>query len=250
MKLFDLTGRQALVIGGVGPYGRQATVGLCQAGARVTIATRNRKILDRDPKTFHPTNPPAVDLCNLTNDDDVRALADRQGAAGIVVYSAAPGSGYGWKQTPASFERAILAHGLLAWAVLHHFGDAMAAYGRGSITTLGSVQAHGGPDFTLYPSGWEPPADYTFGKAGLLNLTRHAAAVYGPRGVRCNHITLGPFQKDPASDDADRVTKRIYLDRMAGPNDLLGPIVFLASDASAFVTGADLVVDGGQTAAY
>ena len=106
-----------------------------------------------------------------------------------------------------------------------------------------------GPDFSLYEGlaeGGLP--DYFFHKGGMLQLTRYAAALYGSRGVRVNTLSFGPFRKHQSDELATRFAARTLLRRMGDPPEAGGAVVFLASDASSYMTGANLVIDGGYTA--
>jgi NAD(P)-dependent dehydrogenase (short-subunit alcohol dehydrogenase family) len=106
-----------------------------------------------------------------------------------------------------------------------------------------------GPDFSLYEGlNMSCPPDYFVHKGGVLQLTRFAASKLGPRGVRVNTVSPGGFfnRQDPRL--VERYSARTFLGRMANQSDLKGAIVFLASDASAYVTGANILVDGGYTA--
>jgi NAD(P)-dependent dehydrogenase (short-subunit alcohol dehydrogenase family) len=106
-----------------------------------------------------------------------------------------------------------------------------------------------GPDFTLYEGlGWGTPPDYFFHKGGMVQLTRFAASKLGPKNVRVNCIIPGGFYTDQDPRFVKRYEARTFLGRMANDTDLKGTIVFLASDASAYITGASLAIDGGYTA--
>jgi NAD(P)-dependent dehydrogenase (short-subunit alcohol dehydrogenase family) len=108
-----------------------------------------------------------------------------------------------------------------------------------------------GPDTTLYKGmdfhGLIP--DYFFHKGGMLNFTRFVASYYGDKNVRCNCISPGGLASHRTSERfIERYSDRTFLGRMANDTDLMGSVVFLASDASLYVTGANLPVDGGYTA--
>jgi NAD(P)-dependent dehydrogenase (short-subunit alcohol dehydrogenase family) len=106
-----------------------------------------------------------------------------------------------------------------------------------------------GPDFTLYEQlDWSTPPDYFFHKGGLLQLTRFAAAKLGPSGVRVNAISPGGFFTNQDPRFVERYNARTFLGRMANDTDLSGVTIFLASDASAYITGTNIPVDGGYTA--
>jgi len=133
--------------------------------------------------------------------------------------------------------------------MLRAFGDTMAEAGGGSIVNIGSIQGMVGPDYALYEDlnmGTVP--DYFFHKAGMINLTRYYAARLGPRGVRVNCLSPGGFFNHQPPEFVRRYEQRTFLRRMAGDHDLGGPVAFLLSDASAYITGVNLPVDGGYTA--
>jgi NAD(P)-dependent dehydrogenase (short-subunit alcohol dehydrogenase family) len=131
------------------------------------------------------------------------------------------------------------------------FADVMAEQKQGSIVNIASIQGVIGPDATLYEglpmSGWYP--DYFFHKGGMINFTRYVASYYGRFGVRCNGLIPGGFIQETTSPEfVRRYSARTFLGRMANPEDIGGAVVFLGGDASAYITGANLPVDGGYTA--
>jgi NAD(P)-dependent dehydrogenase (short-subunit alcohol dehydrogenase family) len=132
------------------------------------------------------------------------------------------------------------------------FGSAMRKRRRGSIVNIGSLYASVAPDPTVYehlgdPPFLKPPA-YGASKAGIVNLTRYFARLWGPHGVRVNALSPGGVRGDQDEQFISKYCARVPLGRMAEPVDLVGPLVFLASDASCYVTGFELRVDGGFTA--
>jgi NAD(P)-dependent dehydrogenase (short-subunit alcohol dehydrogenase family) len=132
--------------------------------------------------------------------------------------------------------------------VTRAFAEKMGDAGRGSIINISSIFGMVGPDLWIYEEvGWPQPPDYFFHKAGMINLTRYVAAHYGARGVRCNTISPGGYFTDQEQGFLWRYEKSTCLGRMAGDNDLKGAIVFLASDAAAYITGVNLPVDAGRT---
>ena len=129
------------------------------------------------------------------------------------------------------------------------FGNHMAEQGKGSIINISSIQGMIGPDYTLYEGLDMPvPPDYYFHKGGVLQLTRHAASTLGPKGVRVNVISPGGLLGNQGEKFIKRYSARTFLGRMADQEDLKSAIVFLASDASAYITGANIPVDAGYTA--
>ena len=130
------------------------------------------------------------------------------------------------------------------------FGDHMAEHGGGSIINIGSYMGVLGPDDSLYKgtemTGFVP--DYFFHKDGMNNFTRFLASYYGPKNVRCNILNLGGFYNGQNETFVERYNERTFLKRMANETDIMGSVVFLASDASAYITGSSISVDGGYSA--
>ena len=125
-----------------------------------------------------------------------------------------------------------------------YFGSHMSIFNSGSIINIGSDLGLIGPDQRLYK---EPkPVSYSVAKAGLLGLTRYTAT-YWPN-IRCNYLALGGVYNNQPKEFVDELCKRIPMNRMATPNEYKGAIVFLLSDASKYMTGAVMSVDGGRTA--
>jgi NAD(P)-dependent dehydrogenase (short-subunit alcohol dehydrogenase family) len=136
------------------------------------------------------------------------------------------------------------------------FGAPMRDAGRGSIVNIGSLYGSIAPEPTFYDHipvdpPFLKPAAYGASKAGVLALTRYFARLWGGAGVRVNTLSPGGVRGGQGGQDPDFTAKycaRVPLQRMAKPEDLVGPVVFLASDASSYVTGHELRVDGGFTA--
>lgn len=251
--LFDLTGRVALVSGGTGLYGRQIAEALAEAGARTFIASRNLDKLRAQAVVFQKAG---LDVTALQYDQAeersiqelLRQVLDAAGKIDILVNNSVLRSMRDWSDPAGDFARSMEVNATGLFMMTRAFGDQMARQGAGSIINVGSIQGMVGPDFTLYEGlPWNTPPDYFFHKGGLVQLTRYAAAKLGPHGVRVNAVSPGGFFS--AQDDrfVERYNARTFAGRMANETDLKGAIVFLASDASAYVTGANLAVDGGYT---
>ena len=130
------------------------------------------------------------------------------------------------------------------------FGGAMVEAGRGSIVNIGSLYASVAPEPRFYDHmpGFVKPAAYGASKAGVVQLTRYFARQWGPHGVRVNALSPGGVRAGQDGEFQSKYCARVPLGRMAEPEDLGGPLVFLASDESRYVTGHELRVDGGFTA--
>jgi len=254
LERFNLSGKTALVTGGSGLFGRQITEGLAQAGARTFIASRQADVNNRFADQCRASGL-LVTAAKLDQADEgsIEQLKERliaeAGRVDILVNNAVLRSMANWSSPMADFAKSMAVNGTGLFAMTRSFGEHMAERGGGSIINIGSIQGSVGPDFSLYRGlGWETPPDYYFHKGGMLNFTRFAASKLGPRGVRVNVVSPGGFLADQDPRFVERYAAKTMLGRMANATDLQGAVVFLASDASAYVTGANLFVDGGYTA--
>ena len=126
--------------------------------------------------------------------------------------------------------------------------ETMQQQGRGSIINIASIYGVVSNDPTLYEgTSMVQPPTYNFVKAGMINFTRYLACYYGASGIRANCLSPGGYFNNQPPSFVERYSRRVPLGRMMGHEDLQGAVVFLASDASAYVTGQNLLVDGGWT---
>lgn len=264
MSPFDLTGRVAVVTGALGKLGPVFCEALLRAGARVVGLDREGAppspafdALARDEKDRVQLY--AADVRDRVSLERARErIVAQHGAPSVLVNNAGidspPGSGGGARieDVPPDVFLGILEVNVVgAFQVTQVFGPAMVAAGRGSVINIGSLYASVSPDARFYdhlsPPFLKPPA-YGASKAALVNLTRYLATHWGPQGVRVNALSPGGVLGGQDALFRSKFTGRVPLGRMAVASDLGGPLVFLASDASAYVTGIELRVDGGFTA--
>jgi NAD(P)-dependent dehydrogenase (short-subunit alcohol dehydrogenase family) len=254
---FSLSGMTALVTGGAGLFGRQITAALAEAGARTFIAARNLEALE---SMAIDCRARSLDVTALQYDQGEEAsilalrdkLLQRSGRIDVLVNNAVlRPMKQGYTDSAAAFDESMRVNATGLFAITRAFGDEMAKARAGSIINVGSIQGLVGPDAALYQDtgvdGWYP--DYFFHKGGMVNYTRFVASYYGAYGIRCNGICPGGFRTDETPEPfVRRYSERTFLGRMADDTDLMGIIVFLASSASLYVTGANIPVDGGYTA--
>lgn len=154
----------------------------------------------------------------------------------------------------ASLDKALGVNLKGTFLVSQVFGGAMAKEQRGSIINVASIYGLLSPVQDLYEyqrqegRDWYKPATYASTKAAVLNLTRYLATYWASRGIRVNSLTPGGVFHGQDDRFVREYSKRVPLGRMARPEELLGALIFLASDASSYVTGSNLIVDGGWTA--
>lgn len=256
-ELFDLSGRTALVTGARGYLGRAMSNALAEAGARVIVSSRNLDDACRMAAALGGQEAGrhlAVGLDYLEESSIERGFADAARQAekiDILVNNGHDPLGADWKDvTGEQFQRQLgnlTGYFLLARKVRDH---AVGRRGRASIVLLGSMYGVVGS----YPDAYEgicaaSPAAYHALKGGIVHLTRHLAVYWAKDGVRVNCLSPGPFPGPQAPPElVERLKMKSPMGRMGLPHELKGAIVFLASDASSYVTGQNLVVDGGWTA--
>lgn len=259
-----LDGQTALVTGGAGFLGRRWVSALLDAGATVISVDRVAPGTgdESDRRVLH-------EQVDITDARAVSKLANRLAAANVrvdvLVNNAAldaPVSASGLARAERfetfSLERwqDEVAVGLTgAFLCCQAFGPLMAERGHGVIVNVGSDLGLVGPDQRLYrvediADDEQPvkPVTYSVIKTGLIGLTRYLATYWGDRGVRANVLCLGGVARDQNPTFVRRVSERIPLGRMAQDDEYGEAMVFLCSDASSYMTGACLVLDGGRTA--
>lgn len=255
----NLRGRVALVTGGAGHLGSAFCDALAEAGCRVVV-------LDLAPEAVAAqvrerfgveTHALAVDLAE---EKAVRAVPQRVleafGRLDILVNNAAlVGSSQlrGWAvafaaQDAETWRRAFEINLTAPFVLTQACAELLTASGHGCVVNIGSIYGLVGPDLRLYEgTALGNPAAYAASKGGLLQLTRWLATVLAPK-VRVNAITPGGVWRNQPEPFRRAYIERTPLRRMATEEDLKGAVIYLASDLSSYVTGQNIVVDGGWTA--
>ena len=256
MEMFSLKGKVALVTGGSGKYGKQIVLALAQAGAKVYNASRNlEKNQEYSAKLKEEGYEVIAETVDQGDEQSILALKDRlvakEGKVDILVNNSVLRTMTGYHDTAEAFTESMKINATGIFIFTREFAELMAANGGGSIINISSYMGSFGPDDTLYRNvsftAYTNP-DYFFHKAGMNNLTRFAASYYGPKNVRVNALGLGGLFNNQDELFVERYNDRTFLKRMANDTDIMGAIVYLASDASAYLTGVILPIDGGYTA--
>lgn len=270
-SLFSIEGRTVLLTGASGFIGRTFARTLLENGARVVALGRSER-LEREATQWAMEFGESrirfarVDMYNAAILGSLLDQIAAEESVDVLVNNAFDlSAGTGFNVPEGSLEDSTFdqwAKSLTAgiyWAALttQKLGVAMKSRGRGSIVNVATMYAIVAPSPQLYAgTRFMNPPGYSAAKAGLLALTRYTASFWGESGVRCNAILPGPFSNTDemtansvGSTDPFllRLRSRTCLGRTGRPSELAGALLFLASDASSYVTGQGLVVDGGWT---
>lgn len=253
-SLFDLTGRVALVTGASSGLGVTFAEALAAAGADVVLAARRVDRLEEVAERVRASGRRALPVaCDVTEPDQVEAAVDaavgEMGRIDVLVANAgAVPDGFSMpERIPHElFEQSIRVNLVGTWTTCQAVGRRMLERGAGSIVVVSSYTGLAGvPHF--------PPA-YQASKAALFNITKQLAASWGGRGVRVNALAPGWFPSEmteavlAAPPFRARIDAQAALGRAGLPEELVGPLLLLASDASSYMTGSVLTVDGGTSA--
>ena len=259
--LFDLADRVAVVTGGLGQLGAEYAAALAGRGMRVAIYD----------VTAEPKPPAGSDVrafrVDVTSRESIEAatqeLVAEWGVPHLLVNNAgldsppdAPAEDVGPFETypEASFDRVMDVNVKGTLFCCQAIGARMAQAGRGSIVNISSIYGLLSPQQDVYEfrrrrgETFTKPVAYSVSKSAIFNLTRYLATYWAKAGVRVNTLTLAGVFDDQPQEFLDAYCARVPLGRMADAREAVGAPVFLASDASSYMTGANLIVDGGWSA--
>jgi NAD(P)-dependent dehydrogenase (short-subunit alcohol dehydrogenase family) len=265
-KLFSLEGKVAVVTGALGLLGKQHCFGLSEAGASVVVCDLNEEKCKTFAKELSGKNLGVG--ADITNSNSVKNMKEKTlkefKRVDILVNNAAINDMFE-NPTAASELSKFENYPLELWQksldvnitgtflCSQVLGSEMAKNLKGSIINIASTYGITAPDQSIYkkPDGSQSfykSAAYPVTKGAIISFTRFLAAYWGSKGVRVNSLSPGGVENNHDEYFISNYSKRTPLGRMAAPADYKGAIVFLASDASSYMTGANLVVDGGWTA--
>ena len=269
-NLFDLTGRVAIITGGAGLLGEQHARIVAQAGGTPVLVDvdadrAKEKACELTGEFGVPASAIAADITDRGGVQDIlRRTLEQHGRVDVLINNAANNPRMEqpnevnfsrFEHFPLEQWHDDLAVGLTgAFLCCQVIGTEMARRGRGVIVNVASDLALIGPDQRLYrkeglPDHLQPvkPVSYSIVKSGLIGLTRYLATYWADRGIRVNAISPGGVYNGQPQDFLEKLSSLIPLGRMAAVDEYQGAILFLCSDASSYMTGTNLVVDGGRT---
>ncbi len=253
LEYFKLTDRVAVVTGGSGRYGKFIVEGLAEAGAMVYVVSRNIEnceiFASEMRKKGHQVFSGYLDMGKT---ESIRAMKEKiveqHEKIDILVNNAVLRPMKHYDDPIEAFDESMKINATGIMDTTRIFAEDMMKRKKGVIINISSMMGVVGPDFTLYEStDMDAPPDYFFHRAGLISLTRYLAAKYAPYNIRVNCISPGGLLEKQPAIFVERYNKRTFLGRMANGRDIKGVVVFLASDASSYITGENILVDGGYT---
>ncbi len=246
-NIFDLTNKVILLTGGTGFLGEYFTPSLKAAGATVVVTD----VTDKAEIKLDVTDKQSITTA-------FSETVKKHGKIDVVINNAAldPKFDAGAEKNAKLFENYpeellqksldvnLRGYVLVAQEAIKH----MLTQNGGHIINIASIYGLVGPDQSIYPAGTQKPVDYAITKGGVIMLTKYLATTYGNKGIRANTYTLGGVNKNHDETFQKNYGARAPLGRMANPEEVAGPLVFLCSDASSYITGTNLIADGGWTA--
>jgi NAD(P)-dependent dehydrogenase (short-subunit alcohol dehydrogenase family) len=260
-ELMDLSHKRSLIIGGAGHVGQAAAQALLELGAQVALLDRDLESAQTQAGQLNQDYPNSVTAygCDLLDEQSTRqtikATLSNLGGLDILIHTAAfigLSKIEGWavpfaqQQVPV-WDDALRVNLTSAFIAAQETQEALSASGNGSIVLMGSIYGMIGPDMSLYDNTpLANPLAYGASKGGLLQLTRYLATLLAPT-IRVNLVSPGGIKRGQPDIFIDRYEQRTPLKRMAIEEDVKGAIAYLASDLSSYVTGHNLVIDGGWT---
>ena len=256
-KLFDLTGRVALITGGSGFLGRSLSRALAEAGATVVIGSRDQEraqhVVDELPSLGNATHHAVVldQLDESSLNDGFAAAVAAAGQVDILINNGQQGHALDLTNVTAEAFNKDLQNATGYFLLARHLRDHVVNRKvSGSIVMIGSMYGVVGS----YPDAYDgicvaSPVQYHTLKGGIVHMTRHLATYWAKDGVRVNCLSPGPFPSEKApSPMVERLKQKSPMGRMGTPYELKGPLIMLVSDAGSYITGQNLLVDGGWTA--
>lgn len=257
-KMFKLDGKKVIITGGAGTLGFEFGKTLAEAGANVILADAKETCIEKAAQLTEEYGTRALGIVTDVSDEkSVQSLVDQIlqefNTIDVLINNAAI--------QPEGFGESIEKYSLQTWNKVlsvnltgmflcsRIVGRQMIKQGNGVIVNVASIYGVVSPDPEVYKDGtYESPISYSATKSAIINFTRHLAVFWAKKGVRVNALTPGGVFNNQNINFVTKYCERVPLGRMAQKDDYNGAILFLVSDASSYMTGANLIVDGGWTA--
>jgi len=254
-ELLSLKGKVILVTGGAGLYGRCIVEGLAEADGTVITASRN---LETGQALAQKLSTRGLDVYAMQVDqadhDSVIVLKgqilEKFGSLDVFVNNAVTRPMKGYHEPVEQFAESMRVNATGMMDILREMAGLIAEGGGGSVINISSMMGMFGPDLSNYEGTdmGDLPPDYFFHRAGIINLTRYMARTLADKNVRVNCISPGGLFNNQSPPFVENYSKKVPVGRMAKQDDIKGLAVLLASDASAYINGENILMDGGMHA--
>lgn len=260
-KLFDLSDKVVILTGAAGNLGSQYAEGLSHAGANVVLADLNYtkcEQLARALKKKYKVDPMALEL-DLTKKISISSLVARTmkkySKIDVLINNAAYQGNDKIRKTPfeelslEDWNKAVSVNLTGIFLTCQEVGKIMKKQKHGNIINIGSTYGLVAPDQRIYGnSGQNAAVFYSATKSAIINLTRYLASYWAKTGIRVNTLSPGGVRRNQTKSFIRNYSEKTMLGRMAEKDEYIGAIIFLSSDASSYMTGSNLIIDGGWTA--
>ena len=260
-KLFDLSNKTVIITGAAGLLGSQYAEGLINSGANVVLAELNDKLSKEIEKKLGKKNNSRILVVklDLTSKKSIQSMVkkvlEKYSRIDVLINNAADQGDSKLRKTPfeefplKNWNHAIDVNLTGVFLCCQEIGKIMVKQRNGVIINISSTYGIVGPDQRIYgKSGQNSAAFYAATKGSIINLTRYLAAYWQGKGIRVNTLSPGGVEKGQDKEFIKKYSHKTMIGRMAKRDEYVGPILFLASDASSYMTGSNLIVDGGWTA--
>lgn len=263
---YDLSRKIVVVTGGTGILGKWYCHGLAKAGAKVLVADLQAADCERLVSEINQEKGGKSEAhpVDLASEKSIKAWAkqilDQHGSIDVLVNNAATKSANFFqpleKFSLEDWNQVMAVNVTAMFLAARELGPSMVAKKAGSIINVSSIYGLVGPDQRIYEGSWyeamggaiNTPLIYSATKGAVISMTKHLATYWGAMGVRTNCLAPGGVGSGQNAVFDEKYSARVPMGRMARPQEMVGALAFLASDASAYVNGQSLVVDGGWTA--
>jgi NAD(P)-dependent dehydrogenase (short-subunit alcohol dehydrogenase family) len=257
--MFDLSNKSILITGATGYLGKELALGLSGLGAHIYVNSRNENDCISLIKEMEKLGGVASVACfDVTIESDVERFVESVTHSDVLVNNSYAGIGGTVESANsedylASYQSSVVASASLIKHLVPKFKLAVNMHGYASIINIASMYGVVSPDHRIYEtsSSTNPPF-YGAAKAALIQFTKYAACEFAREKIRVNSISPGPFPSIKTQKESEKlignIISKVPMERIGSPVELVGPVAFLASSASSYVTGVNLPVDGGWTA--
>jgi len=254
-ELLSLKDKIILVTGGAGQYGKCIVEGLAEADGTVITASRNLEVGQKLAKEFNARglNVHAMQVDQAEHNSVMELknqVLEKFGRLDVFVNNAVSRPMSGYNEPIEHFADSMRVNATGMMDILREMADLIAKSGGGSIINISSMMGMFGPDLTNYEGTdmGDMPPDYFFHRGGMINLTRYLARMLADKKIRANCISPGGLFNDQPQQFLENYCKKVPIGRMANNDDIKGLAVLLASDASAYINGENILMDGGMHA--